>query len=438
MSTLIVLCLVGVMFPAGVSTEADADAPTLALVEQLGSDVWRERRKAEGALVALGPAAVPTLRRALEETDDAETAACIESALARIAAESQEGATRITVTFDDTPLDQVLASLSEQTGMSIGLHPPDLADKQNLPRITADYAGEPLWNVMRDLRDQTQLYLRPGRTGLLLCNRAWQAVSSGPTSIDGAFLVELREIRRERSVKFDAVRLAEHAAKDIRGTFGIELHVHAEPKLILAHRDLVVTVDQALDDRGNDLRRKLQPDCQRAVTGGFVVKLPLLHPEMRRLGERIEKLEGKITATTLCGWHPIEALLDEQTVTAPVSDWRASIEPIRQIGDRRFGVTLSMTVPHDSVMSSEDLFARVDIIDTAGRTMRLRDVERERTPEKRRGQPLRHRYVYTAVVEAALNGPSREVIEPGRIVWHVPTEQRPLEAKFEFEALPIP
>ncbi|MEM8876146.1 MAG: hypothetical protein AAGD32_18020 [Planctomycetota bacterium] len=433
MSTLIASCLLGLLPVSDVPSDA-VDGPAVALVEQLSSEVWRERRKAERELVALGAAAVPVLEAALANGTDPETAACIESALARIEEESKQGATRVTLAFNNAELPDVLATLSEQTGMTIGLHPPDLAEKQNLPRITADYAGLPLWEVMRDLREQTHLYLRPGKNDVLLCNRAWQAVASGPSEVSGPFLIELREIRRERAVTFDAVRIADHAANDVRGKFGIGLTIHAEPKLALAHEGLSVTLDRAEDDRGNDLRTRLRPRSKTSTTGGVAVTIGLDHPDMGRLGERITELAGIIHADALDQWRTIEADLAGDTDTTLGNGWSATVAPANPFGGRRFGLSLSVTVPETSRMAAEDLFRRVKVTDSTGRAMRLRDIRHERAD--RPGD--RHRYTFSAIAEGSINPRRDDPVVPASLHWEIPTQRQTVEADFAFRDLPIP
>lgn len=114
----------------------------LALIDDLGAEEWEVREKAQKALVEIGTPALPFLRRALYDQDPEirHRAQAVLALLAGLSAWNQEvrrklATARVSVNFDQTPLEKTLAELARKSGVVIEISPPlrRLLQKNPLP-----------------------------------------------------------------------------------------------------------------------------------------------------------------------------------------------------------------------------------------------------------------------------------------------------------------
>lgn len=130
------------------------------LVEKLGSDDFQEREAATKRLDELGALALDALRAACksENPEIADRAKdLVRKIERRIASELILTPTLVELDVKDTPLDDVLAALSKQTGYEVvvgGLKPEDVAAR----KITVATAGKvPFWTAVQKICDAAEL-----------------------------------------------------------------------------------------------------------------------------------------------------------------------------------------------------------------------------------------------------------------------------------------
>ena len=119
----LVLTLASLLAAAVAPPPTDADAIE-RLVQQLGSDNFKERKEAAKALYKIGAPALAALRRAQATSKDLETQRRAIDLINAIEARLTPDAfvpTKVRIKADKTPLGEVLRSLSKQTGIALYL-----------------------------------------------------------------------------------------------------------------------------------------------------------------------------------------------------------------------------------------------------------------------------------------------------------------------------
>jgi len=117
------LCLVGLLplaaaeGPAG--KKAQPQAPSVAqLIRQLGDEDFRARDQAMRALEALGPQALPEMRKALPN-EDAEIARRLAALIPRMETAARLTPKRVTLKASQQPLQKIVQELAKQSGYPI-------------------------------------------------------------------------------------------------------------------------------------------------------------------------------------------------------------------------------------------------------------------------------------------------------------------------------
>ena len=114
---------------------------TESLIKQLGDKNFRVREKAGQSLEALGEAALPFLRKALQESDP-EIHRRVEILTKKIERQVLLTPKKVTVKGEDLSAEEVVAQLRKQTGYQIAIQ------GQVKERMTYDFQDVPFWQVM--------------------------------------------------------------------------------------------------------------------------------------------------------------------------------------------------------------------------------------------------------------------------------------------------
>lgn len=225
-------------------------APALdAQIAQLSSDDWRTRQKAVRFLVAAGEDALPRLRQALRQTRNGEIRARLEAAIGHIEEDRRVGATLVTLQLEGASPARAVEELSRAARGSIGLEPPDLARDRSLKPVSLNARKRPFWEVMQALSRQTGLepttLTRGGREtgfGLACGDGTW---ADHPLVLAGPLL-----LRADRLTRTSGISLRDPGTSN---EFSVSLTAFAEPKLRVLDFSGGVTLEEAVDDRGNSL-----------------------------------------------------------------------------------------------------------------------------------------------------------------------------------------
>jgi len=141
------------------------------LIDQMGSDTYEEREAAAKALGAIGEPALELLRKAVQYGEP-EVRKRAEDLVRKIEKTAERdrvlGATRVRLSFKDTPIPDAVAEIQKKTGYNLYLHDPDGKLKDR--KVTLDTGETTFWSALEQfcqkagLAEATQqdLMLRPG------------------------------------------------------------------------------------------------------------------------------------------------------------------------------------------------------------------------------------------------------------------------------------
>jgi hypothetical protein len=143
-----------------------ADSPTVAdadkLVEKLGSTKFAERESAIKSLEALGPAALPALRRGVDAKDPEVRQRVVDLITKHERQADCDIAfipTKVRLKVTEQPLADVVADLAKQVNirMQLAREPADLPGR----RITLDLGEKPFWEALDTLCREAKISIRP-------------------------------------------------------------------------------------------------------------------------------------------------------------------------------------------------------------------------------------------------------------------------------------
>ena len=389
------------------------------LIARLDAPSWRDRRDAQAALIDLGPAARPAIEDALAAGPSPEAQSRLRQALGSIGNAAAAGPTRVTLAADARPMADVIADLTATADAQIDCEPAELLDTIYVPPVTADWENAPLWQVMRDLADHANLFLRAESGRWVLSRREQLAQGLGPAAVSGPALAEVAAVRRDRVVRF-AEGLNGRADVD----FHVEVKIFLEAKLRPAAGSLSAELVRAIDDRGHDLAADAEVPRVHDHTGpGWTTRLRLAHPS--DLGREIAVVEAEASCDVLADFHAVDVTADAG-FTADIEGVGVTIRPVARDEDGRWQLAVEAAQDGETALfAADDLLDGIELRTAAGRLLRVREREQSHVT---RGGVTRTTGTFTFHPGG----------EPGRVVWQVPTRRLPVVIPIRFENVPIP
>ncbi len=248
-----------------------------ALTAQLGSRRYAERQAASETLERLGRSALSALRAA-RESRDLEVRNRSYSLIQKIEGTLLTQASSVKLDFDNTPLADVMRSLSQQTGFKVALYPENLP-KWKYQRVTLRQAEPlPFWKAIDQLCDTAQLQYNLSTHGVSTPREPTFSLNDGsmrtitPNSDHGPFRVSLLSVDYERHVNYSSAGIGPVVRPQVGNTavrrpqgsapakptpvmheqFSAHLLVAAEPRLSLSQVG-ALQVLEAVDDQNHSL-----------------------------------------------------------------------------------------------------------------------------------------------------------------------------------------
>ncbi len=305
------------------------------LINQLGSPRFVEREAAGAALQGLGRQAVSALRQA-QRSQDAEVATRASALLDQIETQMLVEPSLVRLEFRDRPLPEVLKSLGEQSGWTIGFAA-EAGPQFSQRRVTLEASKPvPYWEAIDQIARLVPCQVATGMNqgGFGPGNAAQAAVQLIPakpglipSSTSGPFRTTVFKIHHERNREFFAglpaqfvfnqgfagvvpqpARAVEgrpagtnEAAGEFQEQFVVGLQLLAEPRLSMVQSG-AMKIMTAVDETGLSLATA-DPTATPlpglgmnpyGIVGGsqLIVPVPLLLPEAH--GKWIKRLKGEV------------------------------------------------------------------------------------------------------------------------------------------------
>jgi hypothetical protein len=361
------------------------------LIDQLGSVRYADREAAARALERLGKEALPALHLG-SDSRDMEIRTRAAAILRKIEGSLLSQPTMVRLDFHDTPLPEVVARLSQQTGMKISLFP------ENLPRWKAQRVSLrepepiPFWKAVdrlcfvASLQNDLELHgvASGGEARLSLTDRMTRPVQ--PVSDHGPFRVGLVGLEFQRHVGFAIVippsprnpaqphggEGAEFAPPRPRAVTSVQCSVQfqlmAEPRLGVSQSG-PLRIIEARDDLGNSLagggRGDTMPARDTTYLGGTCSSVLHLRASLDRPehpGRSIKTLRGEVPLR-VAARRPdplIVPLAGAAGKTFQQGDLQLTVHQVRSDpDDRRRQIELSVRLGrHESSPPAEELSAQ--------------------------------------------------------------------------------
>ena len=452
---------------APATNPASLEADVEALIKQLGNDDWPTRMAAQNRLASLGELAEPRLKIAARDSDDAEVRARAEAALHAIADNRLVGPTRITMKVFNVHPQIAFNEIARQAGFEFK-SPSPLMNNPQLPPVTLDVQREPMWEVVRRVREQCGFDLEPGPMGPVIVQIP-PGPDKAPTVTSGAFRVRATRISRSYAVDLTSGGL-------VVNDFAVHLALQPEPKLKIQTGAVAAKVEAAADENGLSL---LPPEGAPAVAGagagpGAIQVMPGMPanaaaaamqnamvlrgnvavgmrpdaaawPVTARLeypaqnaGKRIARLKGSTSCTVVVRTDTLEIpdVLNATNVTREAGATSITVRSCRKVGEQ-YELMLNVGA-EGGAMAVQQLVARVGrsasggvrLIDSTGRDLPQQGMRRMTAASNGRTD-ITLTFGDARVPQAAAAGPMK-------LMWEVPAELRDFEVPFEFIDLPLP
>ena len=446
---------------ASATNSAGLEAEIDTLLKQLASDEWPVRMAAQNRLAALGELAEARLKRAASESDDAEVRARSEAALHQIAENRMSGPTLITMNVFNVNPQIAFGEIARQVGTEFKPQNPSLWTPQ-MPPVTLDVRREPLWEVIRRVREQCGLDVEPGPTG-------WTVVQvppgqdKAPTFTSGAFRVRATRIARSYAVDLTTGGLAQNE-------FVVQLLLQAEPKLKISGAAPAAKLEAAEDENKLSLLPGAGPGAAAGVAPAVGPGVPpavaamamqnaalvRARPDMgmrqdafawplaarleyppQGAGKRIARLKGSAACSVIVRTETIEVpdLLNAANVTQEAGGTSLTVRSCRKVGEQ---YEVLLTVSGDAVAAGPQVFMQrgprasnqgmIRLVEGTGRELVQQGMPRISSMNNGR---------MDLTIKFAAQAPLM-VASPLKLMWQVPAEVREVDVPFEFIDLPLP
>ena len=278
--------------PATQSATQPATQPSaqvLAMVNDLTSDQFAVREKAQQDLERMGQPVIAQLQAILDGPLSDEARTRVRTAMRRISDRQQFGASVITIHCTDAPLQGVLEDFAHQAGADLGVHRPEIRGYLQSHKITLNLQNADFWTALQAIEDGSGLHARPENNGRLILDNMmgfWMGNLGDRTraKIAGPCLITPQSISW-------FLQYGTHASN-----LTLNLTAMIEPKLHLVGEIQPNWLRECVDDKGNSLIIPNMP-----MGGGFysgpqqwVRSLSANLRVVPGMGTKIARLKGEL------------------------------------------------------------------------------------------------------------------------------------------------
>jgi hypothetical protein len=416
--------------PAPPQPSPEIRAQIEAAIRDLSSDTWKQRQAAQDKLVSFGEDAIAVLRPLIEKTRDEEVRTSAGAALRRIEENAQVGASLITLNVKDAKPQDVFAEIAKQARAEFALQPRNMWTMRNFPLLTMNVERVNFWAALKEACSKAGVSPMPwgNQRGMTLQPHGMQMQWNGPASFSGPFMVVANRIQKSSSIE-----LAN--AANVQRDFSVQLTVFAEPKVRVLQSSYNVKIDEAVDDKGNNLvtSDRVHDGMSSGNQWMWTLTARLNWPE--NPGTKLTRLKGNVRfiVQTRSETLDVPGVAAAKGAVKTVAGRRVLIKEVKQNGS---SVELHVTVYRDGMGQAEwnamDYpYYAVRMLDKDGRALTSNGWGGGR------GQNEAN-YQWTFSRDAWGGGDNEKIGEPYRLLWEVPLETREVRAAFDFKDIPLP
>jgi len=293
---------------------AQAQTEIAPLVAQLGSRDYREREKANKALLALGPKSLSALKAELAKCDVPEVQRRLETLVERFAIEQLIAPSRVTVNANNQQIRLVLKDICKQAGYglneSIGTE----------LKVTLELKDVPFWEAVEKICAGSGISTTFQDDDRRTLNAHQSGSVSPHVDCAGTFRFTATNINTSRNVQLSNIPLRGNHRQSQNEYMNLNVQFAGEPKSPVVGVG-TATLDKAVDEEGSSLVMPITevnslPEVRyynngmyRSLNQNFSVQL---HRGDRR-ATTIKELSGKVNLLLLRDVRPeveIEKVLE--------------------------------------------------------------------------------------------------------------------------------
>lgn len=408
-----------------------------AAISKLADPDWRKREKALSALIQMGEAAVPSLKKLEQTTQIDEVRNAAQTALRQIGENRIIGPSFVTLHLKNASPRQAFEALARQSFTALKPASADVWAQLGDMKVNIDVEREPFWVAMRSLSRQTgmELVTENGQAQLLPTGGI-SRTASRHGAVSGAFLIVPMQATLNRTVDF------EQDDPPIEEDFSLELEAFPEPKLRVVHVSPTLKLLEAVDDKGNSLVPDPVPsvgaieenDVSPAM-GDNAINLTAALKRPKNIGSKLARLRGSVAFRVQLESRIIEVkdLKAMKDLPQMINGTRLVFNELKKEDDQ---YSLRVTLP----INNENPGSFQEIQNSMNQRLRLLDAK---------GLPMESHGVsggdgngttiqFTLNFGRSMQDNGQMSGEPVRLVWEIPTKTRDIDVQFELKDLKLP
>jgi hypothetical protein len=230
---------------------APPNAEIAKLIQQLGSESYREREKAGQTLEAKGENVLPDLRRALNTSDNPEVTRRLSVIVRRMDHERLVAPKRVTFTMKDKTAKTAIEEISKQTGYKVQFDGGGPGGAGGDAKYSFDFDKTPFWVAMDKIADMANLNLNSDYGDDLIHINSYQDSHNPHLCYAGPFRFVATGINSNRNVQLSGISKRGFQNRSSE-TMNLSFQVYSEPKNPILGT-LPAEVITAVDETGGNL-----------------------------------------------------------------------------------------------------------------------------------------------------------------------------------------
>ena len=298
--------VIGLVLPGLLQAGEDKPIPAGKLIEQLGSNDFPQRERAQQALKARGIGVLPALRKALNHHDP-EVRRRLEELIPVLEAVAALEPKRVTLGENLQTLSAVLDSITKQTGYTINLDDKDDGQLHSFAMKSA-----PFWQALEQVCRKTDriVSVQPFENGGIHLKR--HQGESPLVFVSGSFRLEMTRFHEDRDIDFTQPGEGKEPWRRVH-LLTMTVSLLAEPRFVLLGVDQA-RMEVAQDEEGKALTSAVPVAVKRLpdyIRVSEVLREDYQHPGdifLRRSSAKAQRIK------VLRGTFPIWVVVERKPV----------------------------------------------------------------------------------------------------------------------------
>ncbi len=345
-------------------------------IAQLGDKQFQKRSQAKSMLEQLGPLALPHMKAALKTTTDAEVKRQLEAMIPALEHKQALEPSRLTMTFKDKPLKDVVKEIQKQTSYKIELVGGGRNGGKEGEQLTSiSWTKKSFWEAILELSEQHGLLFQEGWYGAdnMTIRLMPGEMTNNFVHLDGPFRVTATGFYYNRSLNFNnRFRGAAAESQQVTESLQVNFSVSVEPRMpLLSVKQPIIT--EATDDAGQSLALPINPQENGYYHHGYRSYMHQVTSQLKPMSgaKKLKMLKGTIPVTLVAQTKPkitIEKLKDAKGKSFKEGNATINIEDVTSTGQNGIKMTVTENVANaqNDYTWMNSIQQRIEVYDESG------------------------------------------------------------------------